>query len=477
MRRVRTLRERERTWPRDGVLTSPCPRAGREEPQGLLVLALAVGLLHAPFAEQLEWDSVARVLLRDRVWRRTSNAEADSSPTSSRAGSAGHRDRAPHRPDTDAGRDRHAGHARARGDGARSRAHRGVGAVRRSQPAAGGLQERRRPPVPAQRLPALRHLVQPGRATASAIRCTWSASASRARRCSARTATPARRARSACWPSAPAASRWRWRWRASRFTARCRRSGACGSTGELPDWVSAKDVILEMLRRHGVRAALGRIIEYYGPGLARLSAMDRHVIANMGAELGATTTVFPSDEQVRRFLRAQGREDDFVELLGRRRRDVRPPRGDRSVDARAARSRCRRAPATSCRCARSPGARSIRPTSARRRTRAIATSPSPRQIVKGRHVHDRVSFDVNPTSRQILENLVADGHVGSLLARRRAPAPGRLQRLHRHGPGAGDRRISLRTVPRNFPGPLGHRARTRCVWSAPRRRPHRRSPA
>jgi aconitate hydratase len=64
--------------------------------------------------------------------------------------------------------------------------------------------------------------------------------------------------------------------------------------GRLPDWVSAKDVILEMLRRRNVDGGIGRIIEYHGPGLEGLSAMDRHVIANMGAELGATTTVFPA---------------------------------------------------------------------------------------------------------------------------------------------------------------------------------------
>src|ERR671938_1050195 len=85
--------------------------------------------------------------------------------------------------------------------------------------------------------------------------------------------------------------------------------------GELPDWVSAKDVILEMLRRHGVDGAAGRIVEYYGPGLASLSAMDRHVIANMGMEMGATTTVFPSDYEVRRFLRNQDREEDWTELV------------------------------------------------------------------------------------------------------------------------------------------------------------------
>jgi aconitase A len=81
--------------------------------------------------------------------------------------------------------------------------------------------------------------------------------------------------------------------------------------GALPPWVSAKDVILEMLRRHGVSGGLGRIIEYYGPGLACLSAMDRHVIANIGAELGATTTVFPADDEVL----GCGRRDDVVTFL------------------------------------------------------------------------------------------------------------------------------------------------------------------
>src|SRR3954451_15750149 len=85
-------------------------------------------------------------------------------------------------------------------------------------------------------------------------------------------------------------------------------------SGTLPAWVSAKDVILEMLRRHGVDGGVHRIIEYHGPGLAGLSAMDRHVIANMGAELGATTTVFPSDERTREFLRAEGRLSDFTEI-------------------------------------------------------------------------------------------------------------------------------------------------------------------
>ena len=85
--------------------------------------------------------------------------------------------------------------------------------------------------------------------------------------------------------------------------------------GELPPWISAKDVVLEMLRRYNVHGGRGLIIEYYGPGLQQLRAMDRHVIANMGTELGATTTVFPSDAEIRRFLTAQGREQDWVEIV------------------------------------------------------------------------------------------------------------------------------------------------------------------
>src|SRR5205823_8347168 len=85
--------------------------------------------------------------------------------------------------------------------------------------------------------------------------------------------------------------------------------------GELPEWVSAKDVILELLHRHDVKGGRGRVLEYHGPGLEALRAMDRHVIANMGAELGATTTVFPSDDEVRRFLASEGRGDAWIELV------------------------------------------------------------------------------------------------------------------------------------------------------------------
>src|ERR687889_174231 len=85
-------------------------------------------------------------------------------------------------------------------------------------------------------------------------------------------------------------------------------------TGELQDWVTPKDVILELLRRRGVRGGLGRIFEFYGPGVANIDVTGRTTICNMIAELGATTGVFPSDERTREWLRMQQREEDFVEL-------------------------------------------------------------------------------------------------------------------------------------------------------------------
>ncbi len=85
-------------------------------------------------------------------------------------------------------------------------------------------------------------------------------------------------------------------------------------TGKLPDWVSAKDVILEVLRRMTVKGGVGKIIEYGGEGVATLTVPERATITNMGAELGATTSIFPSDDVTKAFLKAQCREQDWVEL-------------------------------------------------------------------------------------------------------------------------------------------------------------------
>jgi aconitate hydratase len=234
--------------------------------------------------------------------------------------------------------------------------------------------------------------------------------------------------------------------------------------GRLPDWVSAKDVILEMLRRHGVEGGMGRILEYYGPGLECLSTMDRHVIANMGTELGATTTVFPSDGEVRRFLRGQRREADWVELL---------PDGDAGYEVHEEIDLSKLEPLIAM--PSSPGnVRPVREVAGEEIYQAyVGSSANPgyrdfaiaAEIVKGKQIHPRISFDVSPTSRQILENLVSDGHLLSLL---RAGA-----RLHQAGcngcvgmgqaPATG--KISLRTVPRNFPGRSGTREDRVCLVS------------
>src|SRR5436309_680337 len=84
--------------------------------------------------------------------------------------------------------------------------------------------------------------------------------------------------------------------------------------GRLEPWVQSKDVVLELLRRRGVRGGRGRIFEFHGEGVAALTATDRGTICNMVMETGATTGIFPSDAQTRAWLGAQGREEEFVEL-------------------------------------------------------------------------------------------------------------------------------------------------------------------
>lgn len=85
--------------------------------------------------------------------------------------------------------------------------------------------------------------------------------------------------------------------------------------GTLRPWVAAKDIILEVLRRMSVKGGVGKIVEYGGEGIIGLSVPQRATITNMGAELGATTSIFPSDDVTYKFLKAQGREKDWIELL------------------------------------------------------------------------------------------------------------------------------------------------------------------
>ena len=224
--------------------------------------------------------------------------------------------------------------------------------------------------------------------------------------------------------------------------------------GELPPWCSAKDVILEMLRRHGTKGATNRIIEYHGPGLDGLTAMDRHVIANMGAELGATTTVFPADDEVRRFLASEDREDDFTELLADDgvTYDVTEDIDLSEIVPLIAKPSSPGNVVPVSEVAGEPVGQVVIGSSANPGLRDFAIAA---RIVEGRQTHNAVSFDVNPSSREILADLT---HMGATTELIQAGA-----RIHQAGcmgcigmgqaPAPGTN--SLRTFPRNFPGRSG----------------------
>ncbi|MBZ9631739.1 aconitate hydratase [Salegentibacter sp. LM13S] len=225
-------------------------------------------------------------------------------------------------------------------------------------------------------------------------------------------------------------------------------------TGNLPDWVSAKDVILEMLRRHDVKGGVGKVIEYYGDGLKNLSAMDRHVIANMGAELGATTTVFPSDGETKRFLKSQKREDDWRELVA-----------DEGCEYDLHEEIILDELVPLIALPTSPG--NVVPVS------EVAGKPISQVVIgssanpglrdfwiAGAMVEDKaissdVSFDINPTSRQIIQNMIENKTFANLI---KAGA-----RFHQSGcmgcigmgQAPASNTISLRTMPRNFPDRSG----------------------
>jgi len=225
-------------------------------------------------------------------------------------------------------------------------------------------------------------------------------------------------------------------------------------TGKLPEWVSAKDVILELLRRHDVKGAVGKVIEYYGPGLKHLDAMDRHVIANMGAELGATGTVFPSDEEVRRFLKSQQREEDWIELVADE---------DAKYDEYEEIDLSRLEPLIAK--PSSPGnvvpVKEVAGTPIYQSYIGSSANPGYRdfaiaaEIVANKQIAKGVSFDINPTSRQSLMELVHTGHIAKFIQ-----AGARLHQAGCNGcigmgqaPATG--KNSLRTTPRNFPGRSG----------------------
>ncbi len=225
-------------------------------------------------------------------------------------------------------------------------------------------------------------------------------------------------------------------------------------TGALPDWVSAKDLILEMLRRYGVKGCVGKVIEYYGPGVKGLSATDRETIGNMGTELGATSTLFPSDENTRTYLAAQDRGEAWASLF---------PDDGAAYDEYAEIELSALEPLIAR--PSSPGnVVPVRDVAGLKVDQAIigsSVNSSFRdlmvvaKIMEGRHRHWDTSLHINPGSKQVLENIAQQGGIVALLM---AGA-----RIHESGclgcigmgqaPGTGQ--VSLRTFPRNFPGRSG----------------------
>jgi len=224
--------------------------------------------------------------------------------------------------------------------------------------------------------------------------------------------------------------------------------------GKLKPWVSAKDVVLEMLRRHTVKGGVGRIVEYYGDGLRCLSATDRATIANMGAELGATTTIFPSDERTKDYLRQQGRVKDWAPLSADK---------DAEYDEHDEIDLSKLEPLIA-----TPGSpdnvKKVSEVEGIEVAQAIIGSSvnfSFRDMMvvakalKGRRVAQGVSLEINPGSAAALENVELAGGA-ALLTHAGA-------RIHQSGclgcigmgqaPATGT--VSVRTFPRNFPGRSG----------------------
>ncbi len=225
-------------------------------------------------------------------------------------------------------------------------------------------------------------------------------------------------------------------------------------TGKLQPFVSAKDVILELLRRLTVKGGVGRIFEYGGEGVASLSVPERSTITNMGAELGATTSIFPSDEQTRKYLKAQGRENDYVamgadpgatydetveiDLNTLEPLIAQPHSPDNVVKVREiAGTPVSQVAIGSC------------TNSSYKDLLGIAA------IMKGKTVHPSVSLGFSPGSRQTLEMISQNGVLGDLItsgARLLESACGPCIGMGFAPPSGG---VSVRTFNRNFEGRSG----------------------
>ena len=225
-------------------------------------------------------------------------------------------------------------------------------------------------------------------------------------------------------------------------------------TGSLPPWVSGKDVILEVLRRQTVKGGLGRVFEYGGPGVETLSVPERATITNMGAELGATTSIFPSDERTREYLRAQKREEVWRPLAA-------DP--DAEYDEVMEIDLSTLEPLVAC--PSSPDAvvpvRELAGTEVTQVCVGSCTNSSYHDlmvvagVLKGQTVHPQVSMTISPGSRQVFTMIARSGALADLIeagARILESACGPCIGMGQAPPTGG---ASLRTFNRNFPSRSG----------------------
>ena len=225
-------------------------------------------------------------------------------------------------------------------------------------------------------------------------------------------------------------------------------------TGELTAWVSAKDIILEILRVLSVKGGVGKILEYAGPGVKALTVPQRATITNMGAELGASTSIFPSDEQTLMFLKAQGRAEDFVALSADE---------DASYDEEIKIDLSLLVPLV----AQPHSPDNVIPVSDRSslpvQQVAIGSCTnssyqdlmSVSQILKGKHVHPDVSLVISPGSRQVLSMLASNGALTDLLDSGARLLESTCGPCIGMGQSPVSKGVSVRTFNRNFAGRSG----------------------
>jgi aconitate hydratase len=224
--------------------------------------------------------------------------------------------------------------------------------------------------------------------------------------------------------------------------------------GKLQPWVSAKDIILEMLRLLTTKGNVGTVVEYAGPGLAHLTVPERSTITNMGAELGVTTSIFPSDELTRTFFKAQGREDDWCELG-----PDKDAHYDRVIDIDLATL------VPSVACPHSPdNVRTIRQIAGLKVDQVLigsCTNSSYRDVMmvasmlKGKHIHPHVSLGIAPGSKQVLSMIAKNGALSDLVAAGARILESTCGFCVGCGQAPQTHAVSLRTNNRNFEGRSG----------------------